>query len=336
MKGFVFGKYLPFHEGHLALIRFASQYCRQLTVVVCASDKEILQGSLRTGWITEAVADDDRISCIVCDYKESELPNSSVPSETASQLWARRFKTLLPDADLLFTSEDYGPLVARYMQIEHRYFDKERNHVRISSTQLRNDLYGHWHFLPLPVQQYFAIKVAVLGTESTGKTTLVQQLTTHYHCAAVMEAGRDVISDSNAFTYDDLVTTAIEHANAIENADVSQHPLLVLDTDIHITQSYCRMFLKRELDVDQRIMEINRCDLYLYLCNDVPFVQDGTRLSEEDRNALDISHHTTLRQASVPFTELSGSWNNKFTKARTLIDAMMVEKNKLRWRTDER
>lgn len=42
IKAFVFGKFLPFHQGHEHLINFALGHCDQLTVLVCASDRETL------------------------------------------------------------------------------------------------------------------------------------------------------------------------------------------------------------------------------------------------------------------------------------------------------
>ncbi len=37
-----------------------------------------------------------------------------------------------------------------------------------------------------------------------------------------------------------------------------------------------------------------KADLYLYLNNDVKYVQDGTRLSKNERDLLDISHRQIL------------------------------------------
>lgn len=55
-----------------------------------------------------------------------------------------------------------------------------------------------------------------------------------------------------------------------------------------------------------------KADLYLYSTRDLPFVQDGTRLEEEQRNKLDESHRAILQAYSITFTELTGSWENRF------------------------
>lgn len=46
----------------------------------------------------------------------------------------------------------------------------------ISSTEIRKDIYGHWDWLPTNVRPYYVKKVLLIGSESTGKSTLTQIL----------------------------------------------------------------------------------------------------------------------------------------------------------------
>jgi HTH-type transcriptional repressor of NAD biosynthesis genes len=54
-KGFVFGKFLPFHKGHEAMIKFALTKCDFLTVLVCCSDKESIPDTFRKSWIEKTL-----------------------------------------------------------------------------------------------------------------------------------------------------------------------------------------------------------------------------------------------------------------------------------------
>jgi HTH-type transcriptional regulator, transcriptional repressor of NAD biosynthesis genes len=47
IKAFVFGKFLPFHKGHQAMINFALTKCDYLSVLICCSDKENIDGLIR-------------------------------------------------------------------------------------------------------------------------------------------------------------------------------------------------------------------------------------------------------------------------------------------------
>ncbi len=329
-KGFVFGKFLPFHKGHKALIRFARAQVDFLSVLVCASDQETISGELRKRWIEETFSDCPEIEVLVFPYKESELPNSSESSKEISRVWAEVFKHSFPDHSTVVTSEPYGEYVAEYMGIRHILFDQNRNKIPVSATRIRSDLFACWHFLPDAVKSSMVIKVVILGTESTGKTTLTEKLANHYGATAVYEAGRDLIPDSNEFSIDDLYRVANEHARRIRKAETGDSPLIIIDTDIHITQSYSRFSLHKELIIDRDIYDANKADLYLYLNSDVEFVQDGTRMFEESRNRLDRSHREVLKKHQISIVEISGNWEQRFQKAIQEIDRLIgIKTNRL-------
>jgi HTH-type transcriptional repressor of NAD biosynthesis genes len=139
----------------------------------------------------------------------------------------------------------------------------------------------------------------------------------------VLEAGRDVVADSNEFSMEDLELIASLHAERIADASVGKSPLLIIDTDIHITLSYAQFAFEKEPEVDEVIYKRNKADLYLYLNNDVEYVQDGTRMSEEDRNLLDYSHRETLARYKVKYEEITGNWEERFSKSVALIEKLI-------------
>lgn len=315
IKAFVFGKFYPFHKGHEAMIRFALTKCDFLSVLVCCSNKETIPCAIRKDWIEKTFEHEERIEVITYSYNEDELPNTSVSSEAVSALWATIFKELFPHHSLVITSEPYGTFLASFMQIEHIPFDMDKRHFPVSATAIRNDLFAHWNFLPDIVKPFFVIKVVVLGTESTGKTTLTKQLADHFNCSAVAEAGRDIVADSKDFAFKDLHTIAHEHAKRIDKTTAEDSPLVIIDTDIHITKSYALFAFQQPLQVTEAIMAANKADLYLYLNNDVEYIQDGTRLTEDDRNVLDHSHRKVLNEHNIPIIEIRGNWEQRFATA---------------------
>lgn len=324
VKAFVFGKFMPFHKGHEAMIRFALSNCDLLTVLVCASDLETVPGELRRSWIANTFANEKKVQVRVFDYVESELPNSSVSSTSISKIWADVFKELLPGYSLLITSEPYGEYVAGFMQIQHLPFDNSKTLVPVSATAIRNDLMANWSFLPEAVRRDHALKVVILGTESTGKTTLTANLANYFNCSKVMEAGRDLIPDSNEFSINDLYLVANEHAKRIDEATVGNSVLIIIDTDIHITRSYCRFTFNEELQVSDEIYRANKAQLYLYLNNDVEYYQDGTRLSKEERDNLDACHRQVIKEAGLPVVEIKGNWEERFRQAVEYITSLIM------------
>ena len=319
VKAFVFGKFLPFHKGHEAMINFALTKSDFLTILICCSDKENIPSTIRQKWIEKTFETQKNIEVKTFNYLESEFPNTSVSSIEVSKIWSTIFKELFPTHDLVITSEEYGNFVASFMNIRHISFDISKQLFPISATAIRNNIYANWAYLPNSVKPYFSIKVVILGTESTGKTTLTEQLAKYFNCSSVKESGRDLIADSNLFDFNDLHLVVNEHAKRIDSVVSEQSPLVIIDTDIHITKSYAKFIFNRKLEVESKIYNSNKANLYLYLNNDVEFVQDGTRLNEEDRNLLDISHRQILIDYNINIVEISGEWKCRFDKAVRVI-----------------
>ena len=319
VKAFVFGKFLPFHKGHEAMINFALKKCDFLTVLVCCSDKENISATTRQKWIEKSFKKENKIKIKSYNYLERELPNTSVSSQEVSRIWSERFKTIFPDYSLVITSEEYGNYVASYMGIKHIAFDIHKQLFPVSATSVRNDLFANWKFLPDSVKPSFVIKIVVLGTESTGKTTLTERLAKYFNCGSVKEAGRDLIPNSNSFGFDELHLVASEHAKRIDKAVLEESPLVIIDTDIHITKSYAKFIFGKTLEVKNKIYDSNKADLYLYLNNDVEYLQDGTRLNESNRNLLDISHRQILQEYNIDIIEIKGDWEQRFDKAVSKI-----------------
>ena len=69
------------------------------------------------------------------------------------------------------------------------YFD--RREVPISSTEIRFDPYKQWDYLPPVCRPYYAKRVLIVGGESTGKSTPVQNLALAYNTNYVSEVGRE-------------------------------------------------------------------------------------------------------------------------------------------------
>jgi HTH-type transcriptional regulator, transcriptional repressor of NAD biosynthesis genes len=329
LKAFVFGKFMPFHKGHEAMINFALTKTDFLTVLVCCSDRETMPAETRKAWIEKTFEKNSKLEVKIFNYSEKEFPNTSVSSQEVSKIWSEKFKNLFPDYNLVVTSEEYGNYVAAFMKIQHLAFDLPKQLVPISATLIRNDLFTNWQFLPDSVKSSFVIKVAVLGTESTGKTTLAERLAVHFNASLVKEAGRDLIADSNSFAFDDLSLVAFEHAKHIEKAILQHSPLIIMDTDIHVTKSYAKFIFDETLKVNENIYKANQADLYLYLNHDVAYVQDGTRLCEKDRNLLDRSHRAVLSQHNIDIVEISGDWEKRFETAVSSIDRLLEKRGNL-------
>ena len=319
-KGFVFGKFMPLHKGHIALIDFALKNCDHLSIVLCYSSNEPIKGIVRKQWLESIVKNYDTVNILCFEYDENELPNTSVSSSEVSKVWATAFKKLLPDADIVFASEKYAEYIGEYMNVEYLLFDEKRILVPVSATQIRENALFYWNYLPKEVRPYFVKKICIAGTESTGKSTLTKNLAMHYHTTYVAEAGRDIVEVTDNCTYEDLLKIAEVHTKEILKKTPGANKLLFVDTDINITRSYSEFLFKRTLKTEDWMEAANHFDMYLFLEPDCEYVQDGTRLSIEERNKLSEHHKKILIREGINYISINGSWENRFIESCKRID----------------
>lgn len=319
-NGLVFGKFMPVHKGHLSLINFAKNNCDRLYVLVCFHRKEVIPGEIRLKWMKKILSSDINIMLLPFEYDENELPDTSVSSVTASNIWARAFKKLLPQVDVVFTSEEYGEYLAEAMQISHICYDKNRIKIPVSGSAIRADPFKYWDFICDEARPHFVKKIAILGSESTGKSILTMKLASYYDTVYVEEIGRKIVEKTELCTPGDLDQIAVVHAKEIAKQVLKANKLLFIDTDLNTTKSYSLFLFNQELNVTQWYEDRNKSDLYFFLETDCVYVQDGTRLSKEQREKLSFSHKNTLEKNGVSYISIYGNWEDRFNKVTEIIN----------------
>ncbi|MCB9081945.1 MAG: AAA family ATPase [Lewinellaceae bacterium] len=315
-RGLVLGKFMPLHTGHVGLITFAAQHCDHLLVLVCAEAQEPIAGDIRLGWVQQAVANLPQVEVTLLTYRDADLPNTSASSQAVSRLWADFIHRQYGNFQVVFSSEPYGEYLAAYLHCRHQAYDPPRREYPVAASLIRTHPLRYWDYLPAGVRPYFTRKIALLGTESTGKSTLTQHLADHFGGVAVPEMARDIVAHTDQVTPRDLQDIAFAQARAIEEALTRGVPLIFIDTTLLITQAYSRFLFDEALSVPTWIEEVNQCHCYLFLTATAPYVQDGTRLTEAQRNQLDSFHRQEALRAGITLVEISGNtWHARTDEA---------------------
>lgn len=302
--GLVFGKFYPPHRGHKHLIDRAATLCDHLTVMVMAAGNEDIPGDLRTAWLRET---HPNVTVLHTPYALRQ----SWPEEDEIS-WARFtafVRTYHPERiDRVFTSEWYGPSAARRLGAEHVSVDPQRRTVPISSTLVRQSPWRYAAYLEPCVRAYYVKRVVLCGAESTGKTTLAQELAQIFETAWVTEYGREfsdaaghTIERPHAWRPEDFAAIAGEQERRIGNASRSANRLVICDTDALATQVWQERYLGEQVHYPYP-----RAHLYLLTDPGIPFVQDGTRDGERYRAWMTQRFRDVLAAEGLPFSEISG------------------------------
>ncbi len=195
-------------------------------------------------------------------------------------------------------------------------------------------------------------KIVIVGPESTGKSTLCEQLAHHYNTLWCPEYAREyLLKHGMDYTYDDLLTIAkgqieleekfIEEVRKTESSrdrkenllsfdstglsDFRTPRLLFIDTDMYVMKVWCEFVFG---DCHQFILNqiVERSyDLYL-LCNvDLPWVKDELREYPdlETRNKLYFIYKDIMINQPVPWVDISGGYEERLERAIKAVDELV-------------
>lgn len=177
---------MPLHTGHIKLIEFGAQQVEKLIVLVAYKRDEPIDGQLRYARVKEQFK--DRADIIVHYLDCTDMSDSPVADREVSREWASYLNTTFPEVEVLFSSEPYGDFVAEYGNFKHICYDQARTTTPISATMIRNDPIAYRDYIPKHIQPYFVKKVCIVGTESTGKSTITKRLAEYFSTSYVTEA----------------------------------------------------------------------------------------------------------------------------------------------------
>src|SRR5690606_32025629 len=101
--------------------------------------------------------------------------------------------------------------------------------------------FRYWDYIPTEVKPFFVRTVAILGGESSGKSTLVNKLANIFNTTSEWEYGRDYVfshlgGDEMALQYSDYDKIALGHAQYIDFAVKYANKVAFIDTDFVTTQ----------------------------------------------------------------------------------------------------
>ncbi|RJL24475.1 AAA family ATPase [Bailinhaonella thermotolerans] len=353
--GLVIGKFYPPHAGHHHLIDTAAAACARVTVVVAASAVESVPLALRAAWLREAhpqphveivpVVDDAEI-----DYGSGAAWEAHVAAFRSGLAELSGLGVAVPPVDAVFSSEAYGPELARRFGAAHVPVDPARSRFPVSGTAVRADPVAYWDHLAPPVRAHLARRVVVVGAESTGTTTLARALAAHYaarggpwaatrwvpeygrtYCAEKLAAARRATGDPglwlDGLTWESAEFTRIaERQLALEEAAArAGSPLLVCDTDAFATVLWHERYVGEPAPEVERLHERAHHDLWILTDPaGVPFEQDGWRDGEHIREAMSARFGEELARRDLPHITVTGSHEARLAAAVAAVDAVLA------------
>ena len=323
IRGLVVGKFYPPHRGHKFLIETALAQVDHLDVLVCARADQTISGELRADWLRE-IHPQAHVRVVDDRGKDDD-----------SQFWAEyTIQTLGYAPDVVFTSEDYGDAYAQFLGCRHVMVDRTRARVPVSARQIRSAPLRYWEYMEPCVRAHFTKRICVVGAESTGTTTLAEDLARHYKTVCVPEYGREYCERLQASGFDlwtyqwrsEEFTEIAEKQRELEDQLACEaNRLLISDTDALATGIWHERYIGSVSSAVDAIAATQHHDLYLLTDRDIPFVQDGLRDGETIREWMTRRFEEVLTLRSQRWIKVSGTREERIAKAVAAIDARLAE-----------
>ena len=168
------------------------------------------------------------------------------------------------------------------------------------------------------------IKIALYGPESTGKTTLAQQLAAAFNTLWVPEFARDYLQKKWDATQqicqpEDLLPIAIGQIQQENEALAKANQYLFCDTNLLVTKVFSELYYGSCDPILATAAQNHNYDLVFLTDVDFPWEKDDLRDKPENRQETLAVYEQALKENNKPYIKISGNKEERLTKAIQII-----------------
>lgn len=164
------------------------------------------------------------------------------------------------------------------------------------------------------------IRIALIGPECSGKSTLAEELAQHYNTVWVPEYSREYLAEINRkYTSEDILFIAQEQLKREKEKLKKANTLLFADTEIILSKVWSIDVFKTCPDW---IMEniLPRYDLYLLTYPDIDWHDDPLRENKDRREFFFNWYRKELELINARYAVIRGSGEERFRNAKQEVD----------------
>jgi len=168
-------------------------------------------------------------------------------------------------------------------------------------------------------------KIAIVGPESTGKSTLSAKLAAYYNTEWVREYAREYLNSINRpYNYDDLKFIAQGQSEEEDRKLEDVQNLLICDTNFLVLKIWSENAFKKCDKFILNELEERKYDLHL-LCNiDLPWVPDPQREHPLKRKYFFDLYEAELKKRKLRYVIIEGKVNERLGAAVEAIDKLLA------------
>jgi NadR type nicotinamide-nucleotide adenylyltransferase len=171
-------------------------------------------------------------------------------------------------------------------------------------------------------------RVVIIGSESSGTTTLARALAEHYHTVWVPEYGRTYsegrVHSREPWRSEEFAFIAVEQARMEDELALLANRVLICDTDPFATAVWHERYLGSSSPEVQAIADGRTYDLYIVTDVNIPFAPDDIRDGESFRQWMQERFIEELSKKPTPTIVVTGTHEERLATAVKRIDEVLV------------
>lgn len=171
------------------------------------------------------------------------------------------------------------------------------------------------------------IRIALIGPESTAKSTLSEKLAAHYHTVWVPEYSRMYLEKINRkYELEDVVKIAKQQL-AMENELIRKADTFIFaDTELIISKVWCEDVFHVCPDWISGQLLSTRYDLYLLTYYDLPWLEDPLRENPHRREFFYNWYESELKKTGARYAVIRGNGEARLQNAIRAIEDFMAQR----------
>lgn len=165
------------------------------------------------------------------------------------------------------------------------------------------------------------IRIALIGPESTAKSTLAESLAKHYNTMWVQEYSREYLASiDRKYTLDDIVIIAKEQLKREQKISTVANKFIFADTELLLSKVWCEDVFKTCPDwISENIISY-KYDFYLLTNPDIPWEEDVVRENPHRRTFFFDWYERELKAINANYTVIKGQGKERLQNCIEAIE----------------
>ena len=166
--------------------------------------------------------------------------------------------------------------------------------------------------------------IVITGPESSGKTTMFEQLKTLSEFNSIPEYSRTYLDKINRpYHYNDILHIAKQYVKEFKSLSQKNLPL-ISDTGLLTLQIWCEYKYNKCHSFIIENIKINKPDLYLICSPNIPWEFDPQRENPNDRIELYNIYLDKIKQLGINYEIIEGSIPKRFSQVKKIFQNIQL------------